>query len=252
MAELTAFGYRSGRTFFHRRDVRFKLAVFVTVTLATLNMGPTALALLLAGVALILRTTGSRLKPILRELRYFLWLLLFVFCARTLSTEGVSLITIYGIPITREGVQAGLTVCLRLGTTVLASLIIVSTTRTAEIRAAVSWLLRPLPGVAGKRIATMIGLLVRFIPVIFLQARLVSDAQRARAVENRKNPLYRLPRYTVPLMRRTFLTADRLAVAMEARCFSYDRTEPTFSATAADWFMLLAAAGLNVGLLLCR
>jgi len=63
-------------------------------------------------------------------------------------------------------------------------------------------------------------------PVILEQAARTSDAQRARAVENRRNPIRRMAVFGMPLMRRTLGTADNLAVAMEARCYSEKRTDP--------------------------
>jgi energy-coupling factor transporter transmembrane protein EcfT len=114
----------------------------------------------------------------------------------------------------------------------------VSTTRPSEIKAAVEWFLNPIPFVSGKRLATMLSLVMRFIPVILNQARETAAAQKARCVENRKNPVYRLIRLGSPLIRRTFERADKLAVAMEARCYTENRTDPELSATRTDWISL--------------
>jgi biotin transport system permease protein len=77
----------------------------------------------------------------------------------------------------------------------------------------------------------MIGLIMRFVPVILDQAKETSKAQRVRGVENRKNPVYRLIKLAIPLIRRTFESADKLAVAMEARCYSENRTDQGFHQT---------------------
>ena len=95
----------------------------------------------------------------------------------------------------------------------------------------------------------MIGLLMRFIPVIFDEAREIKDAQRARAIEARRNPVFRIVKLTVPLARRTFLRAEKLALAMEARCYREMRTDPQFHFSKKDGFILaflivLAVAGL--------
>jgi len=77
------------------------------------------------------------------------------------------------------------------------------------------------------------------VPVILNQANETAEAQRARCVENRKNPVYRLIRLGIPLIRRTFERADRLAVAMEARCYTENRTDPELCATRIDWMALV-------------
>jgi energy-coupling factor transporter transmembrane protein EcfT len=103
----------------------------------------------------------------------------------------------------------------------------------------VQWFLKPFAFIPGKRIATMMGLTTRFIPVILNQANETAAAQRARCVENRKNPVYRLIRLGIPLIRRTFERADRLAIAMEARCYSENRTDPELCAARTDWIALV-------------
>ena len=93
----------------------------------------------------------------------------------------------------------------------------------------------------------MISLLVRFIPMILSQARETADAQRARCIECRKNPVVRLVKLTVALLRRIFEDADRLVVAMEARCYTEDRTGPSFSATRLDWAVLFLSTAAVCG-----
>jgi energy-coupling factor transporter transmembrane protein EcfT len=46
-------------------------------------------------------------------------------------------------------------------------------------------------------------------------------------------------RLGVPLIRKTFEQADRLVIAMEARCYSENRTDPALSANRIDWIALL-------------
>jgi energy-coupling factor transporter transmembrane protein EcfT len=96
----------------------------------------------------------------------------------------------------------------------------------------------------------MMGLILRFVPVILDQARETAEAQKARAVENRKNPVYRLTKFGFPLIRRTFERADDLVVAMEARAFSEYRTDPELNADQRDWVCLLAVCCFCVWLIL--
>jgi energy-coupling factor transporter transmembrane protein EcfT len=95
--------------------------------------------------------------------------------------------------------------------------------------------------------AVMLSLLIRFVPVVIQQVRQTALAQRARAVECRKNPFYRAVKLVSPAMRRVFLTAENLTVAMEARCFSENRTDPKLAFGRAD--RILMAALTIIGLL---
>lgn len=250
MAELSAFGYRSRDTFLHHRDARGKIVAFICLTISVYGIGFRPLLLWVALTLMVGIRSGLTLVTIWRELKWFLCLLVVVFGARALSTPGETMLTIKCIRITYQGMYDGGLMCLRLFWTALAGLIFVLTTRISEIRAALVWFFRPVPFLPEKRIATMISLLIRFLPVILNQARLNADIQRARGIENRKNPIYRLSKFTVPLMRRIFLAADRLAIAMDARAYSESRTDPEFAFTVTDLLMVLSATGILLWVLI--
>lgn len=179
------------------------------------------------------------LKSGLRGMRFFFILLLLVMGARMVITPGDPIIEIKFFSITRQGTLSGVLICWRLTIIVLLGFAFVFSTRSFEIKAAVQWFLKSFAFIPGKRIATMMGLTTRFIPVILNQANETAAAQRARCVENRKNPVYRLIRLGIPLIRRTFERADRLAIAMEARCYSENRTDPELCAARTDWIALV-------------
>jgi len=92
----------------------------------------------------------------------------------------------------------------------------------------------------------MMGLILRFVPVIFDQAAETVEAQKARCVQNRKNPVYRLIKLGFPLMRRTFERADDLVAAMEARGFTENRTDPALVSHPRDWITLIAVGSLCI------
>ena len=154
------------------------------------------------------------------------------------TTPGDVLLEFKSYSVTRQGILSGALICWRLTIIVLLGFVFVFTTRSLEIKAAVEWVLKPLAFIPGKRIATMMSLTTRFVPVILNQASETAEAQRARCVANRKNPVYRLIWLGIPLIRRTFERADKLAVAMEARCYTENRTDPELSATRTDWITL--------------
>jgi len=239
MAELTPFSYRSGRSILHAMDARFKLLFLILISLASLKAGAWGLPVLSGGLLVMLSVARLSSVAILKELRYFLFLLVVVFTARALTTPGEVVFTLKLMTLTREGLADGILVCWRLLLIVLLGFVLAATTRASEIRAAVEWVLKPIPAVPAKRIGTMMGLILRFIPVIFNQARETAEAQRARGIENRKNPLYRLAKLGIALIRRTFENADRLIVAMESRCYSENRTGPVLIAAKRDWIALL-------------
>ena len=246
MAELASFGYFSGDSVLHRLDPRFKLLIIILLSLVCLNLHFLSLGMmtfLLLGFILYSRLP---LKSGIWQLRYFFILLLFVFIARVLSTGGAPMIETKFITVSRQGLYDGFLICWRLAFIVLLSFALMSTTRPAEIKAAVQWYLKPVPFIPERKVALMMGLILRFVPVIFDQAAETVEAQKARCVQNRKNPIYRLTKLGFPLMRRTFERADDLVAAMEARGFTENRTDPELVSHPRDWITLIAVGSLCI------
>jgi energy-coupling factor transporter transmembrane protein EcfT len=72
------------------------------------------------------------------------------------------------------------------------------------------------------------------------------EAQGARCVELRRNPVKRLSFLVFPFFGRTLRRADEMVWAMEARCYAEERTRVVFQARKRDWG-ITAACGAVLG-----
>jgi energy-coupling factor transporter transmembrane protein EcfT len=234
----------------HHLDARFKLIFIILLSLICLNLYFVSLGILTVLLLGCIINARLPLNSGFKELRYFFILLLLVFIARVLSTGGTPLINIKFITVSKEGLFAGILVCWRWAFVILLGFTFVATTRPSAIKAAVQWFLKPVPLIPEQKVAVMMGLILRFVPVIFDQAKETLEAQRARCVQNRKNPVYRLIKLGFPLMRRTFERADDLVAAMEARGFTENRTDPELVSNQRDWIALIVIIGLCVSVII--
>ena len=250
MAELTSFSYSAGDSLLHRMDARFKIACIILLSIVVLNADLRELGLLTIILLGVILRARLPLASGLREMRYFLMLLLLIFAARVLSTGGTPFIDLKYLTLSRQGIYSGVLVCWRLALIVILGFAFISATPPSAIKAAVQWFLKPVPLVPEKKVAVMMGLILRFVPVILNQAAETSAALKARAVENRKNPVYRLTKFGFPMMRRTFERADDLVVALEARAFTENRTDPELTAGRRDWIALTVVCSLCISLTL--
>jgi energy-coupling factor transporter transmembrane protein EcfT len=251
MAELSVFTYHPGKSGLHACDGRFKLLALLILTM-TITGGRCASLTATSAVLLTgLFIAKVPLKTLLQEVRLFGAFLVFVWFLRALGTPGQTLLTLGPLQLTREGAGEGGLICWRMIAVLMGGLLFIRTTRMAEVRAATAWLLRPLPFLNGQKAATMLGLLVRFIPLILNQARQIRQAQLARGIEGRRHPLYRLKAFAFPLLRNTVLQSDRIAMAMAARSYTGATTPFAFASRPRDWFLLgLSTALAAVHLLL--
>lgn len=250
MAELSLFGYCHGRTFAHCLDVRCKLACLLMLTSAVMTAAPAVMGPLSFGA--ILLWTGLRLplKRFGRELTVFLLFLTFVFSTRAVSTSGDPWLSLGVLQVTREGVWEGGQMVWRLLMIMVLGLIFITTTRPADLKAAVQWLLRPIPLVPEQKAATMVGLLVRFIPVLHQQIQETRSALAARGAVARRPSLRQIRTIIWPTMRRVVLAADQLSLAMMARGYKEKRTEADFYTGPAEILALISTGAILVGTLI--
>lgn len=245
MGELIAIGFHPGQSLLHRLDPRTKQALLIGLGAVSMGGRWVYLALLTLIVLFFICSAGLHIGRVLREIRFFLFFLLFVFAARALAFQGG------WIPVITAGSAArALIVCLRLLLVVAMGLLLVATTRIAHIRAALIWYLKPLPFIDERMAATMVGLVVRFLPLILFQGNEIAEAQRARGIDRRRNPLTRLMRFTIVWFRRVFLSADELVAAMQARCYNERRTLPELTFSRCDALAVAGAIVLSLTLLL--
>ena len=239
MADLVPFAYRDGRSLLHQLDVRVKLAVLCFLCMFLFGAGVLPCFLYFFLLLFFLKKVRIGFLNLIKSLKYFLFLLFFIFMARALSTEGDVLFSFSYLAISKEGLHEGGLMAFQFFLIMISGILFASSTRTASIKSAVQWFFKPVPFVPEKRLGIMVSLSLNFIPVIFRQARDISDARKARCAHLRKNPIKNIINLVLPLLRKVFIYAEHLSFAMEARCYSDNRSDPEFKPSGKEtWFIL--------------
>lgn len=238
MAELNILGFQKRESLLHRLDVRSKIAILLLLNLAGLQSSPLWLGIIFFLLIILIVHLKLSILAIISQTRWFLVLLVFVFVVRSVSIEGRVLFSILSLEISVEGVQSAAIYCWRLICVLLAGILFVSSTTSSDIRAGIEWFLRYIPFLPEKRVAIMISLMIRFLPMILDASREIRDAQKSRGIDQVKNPIKRLVVFSVPLLRKVFKSADQYILALEARCFSEERTPPGLTVTVLDAVVL--------------
>lgn len=242
MTAPQAFSYRFGQTWLHQLDVRCKFILLCLFSLGTLMAHGISISIGIGLLFWLARTVRFPTWTTFHETRLFLVLILLIIVSRAFSVPGNILYTGFGLKITTEGILSGSLLAGRLFILLLAGMIFSFTTSPKEIKHAVQWLLKPMPMVPEKRVGVMVSLAFGFIPVILGQYHEIRDAQNARCADLSRNPFKRIIRIGIPLFRKIFQSADRLVMAMEARSFQEDRTDPQFSSSGKE--TIAFAAGI--------
>jgi energy-coupling factor transporter transmembrane protein EcfT len=245
MAGLTLFSFQAGTTALHFLDVRYKTVLMCMVSVAVFSSGPAGCLICFPVLLIMIRTLGISLPRLAAQLKWFFVLLGVMVAARALTVPGTPVVSFSGLVLTQEGLARGALVAARFFLVMMTGLLFSATTRPSDLKSAAQWFLKPVPFVPEKRVAIMISLFLRFLPLILAQAGQTADAVNARCGCLQKNPIRRIRFLTLPLLKKTFMAADRLCLAMDARCYTEDRTDPGFEPSGKEPFFLA------VGLVLC-
>ncbi len=244
MAELNIFHYMPkksppARALIHDMDGRIKLLCMILYTITvTLTTGGFDLTILTSVLAIGLIGSGLPVKRLVSEIKYFLFFIIIIIVFRSWSVPGtpVPYLPIHGF--SWEGLVSGLFFGWKLILIIGICAVLTGTTSLASLKNVIEWCLRPIPFIREARVATMFSLTFVLIPLIFDQAAEMLDAQKARGIENRKNPVLRISFLALPLLLQTFRRADEMVLAMESRCYSEERTPAYFQTNFKDWLVL--------------
>lgn len=225
--------YEPGSSIAHRLDPRSKLAVQFGVGLVAFTQtNPRGLAVLTVLTGGVLAAGALSPFTAAREIRYALP---FLVVGPLLSA------LVAGPPwiAPGEGVVPALA-SYRVLLVLVVSVVYVRTTPVRESRAAIQ---RLIPGRVGRLLGVGVALVFRFLPV------LIDDLSRARmAMRGRLGSERRLTDRMGIVgragVRRAFSRADRLGLALRARCFAWNPTLPPLGLSLLDLPALLLAAGL--------
>ncbi|MBZ6494532.1 energy-coupling factor transporter transmembrane component T family protein [Natrinema longum] len=230
--------YEPDDTFAHRVDPRSKLAVqigFAATALA--HTSPRALVVLSAVTALVMATARVSLRRTLVAYRMALFVLVL---APLLA--GVTL----GPPwFDRSAAVASGLASYRVLLILLVSAAYVRSTPVRASRAAIQ---RTIPGKPGQLLGLGVGLVFRFLPVVRNDLRTIREAMAAR-LGTERGAVERASTIGILGLTRAFDRADRLSLALQARCFAWNPTLPPLAFSRVDYPVLAVAVVLGLSTL---
>lgn len=255
MTQLGSGSYRPGGTMLHGLDGAVKLISFVLLCAAVLFTGTWAghIANLFFTIALVYLAQMKRAEA-LAGVRRMRWPLIFIILLKFLFAAPESAFFRYWIFCpSLTGFLSGLTVALRLSLILIFAELLSFTTSPLKINEAIRTILGPLSriGLPTEHFAVMLGLTVRFIPMLFQEADNIRTAQRARGIGFEKTGFFDTARASapiaLPLVLSAFRKAGELSMAMEARGYRMDGkglVREKIHMNVGEWYVLLVSFAL--------
>jgi len=128
------------------------------------------------------------------------------------------------LKLTREGLWMGAIMGLKIVIIITAASLLTLTTSYLQLTDALESFLRPWLKSLAHEVALMMGIALRFLPLLTLEAEKIFKAQLSRGADFESGSWFRrlfllLP-LLLPLFIHSFRTSEELALAMESRCYT--------------------------------
>ncbi len=248
MAQRLIFHYFPVASFLHRWDARCKFLglLAITATLFHTTISWLFLDTLLFLVLLVVSRVPLRL--LLRDVWKWIILLFVLFLVQVFFNPGPRFDSLPWLPVSKEGLIDGGLAFYRWLLLLSYAILFTGVTRPRDLQEALTWFLRPVSFLPGRRIGLMVSLTLRMFTLILHQSDEVRLAHRARFGDRGRNPLRRIKFLVLPILRRSLIRAEDMTLALAARGYRDDAPVeyPKLSVSQAAPLLIFVAALISL------
>jgi len=227
MMKINIGQYVVGNSILHKADPRSKILItFFFLAVVFLIDSFFGFFICLAFVAFAVLSSGIKVASVIKGMKPIFFLLLITVILNVFTVSGKSLLSFWIFNISEEGVILSIKTALRLLLLVTGASILTYVTTPTVLTDGIETLLKPLKKikVPVHEFAMMMTIALRFIPTLLDESDKIIKAQTARGADfNTGNIFVRVKAYIpiiIPLLIGSFMRANELATAMEARCYN--------------------------------
>ena len=226
LRDITLGQYYQADSVIHKLDPRVKLIATITFIISLFivkNMSGYVIAAVF--LACIIKLSKVPFRFMVKGMRAIVFLLLITVVFNLFLTPGETLISLWKLTITKEGLKTAVYMAIRLTFLIIGSSVMTLTTTPNNLTDGMEKLMAPLKifKVPVHEVAMMMSIALRFIPVLLEETDKIMKAQIARGADFESGNLIKKAKSLVPLLVPLFISAFRrandLAMAMEARCY---------------------------------
>ena len=227
--DITIGQYYQADSVIHRLDPRVKLMGTIIFVISLFLGSNIWLYLVVAAfLAIVIALSKIPLKFILKGLKAIVILIVISAAFNLFLTPGTTLIKIWKLTITHEGLNTAVFMVIRLIFLIMGSSLMTLTTTPNNLTDGLEKGLGFLKyiKVPVHEIAMMMTIALRFIPTLLDETDKIMKAQQARGADFDTGNLIQKAKSLIPILVPLFISAFRraeeLAMAMEARCYHGD------------------------------
>jgi len=218
--------YYSGNSIIHKLDPRTKIIFGLGIIIALFLMNNYLILLWTTAIySTLVFLAGLSIRYIFRGLKIIFIIAFIIFLVHLFITPGYAIAYLGPFSITKEGLDRGIIISLRLLLLIGVSVLLTATTPPLRLTDGLQSILAPLKKVKvpTSELALMVSIALRFIPTFVSETERIIKAQSSRGVDfysgSIKERLENVIPILIPLFISSFKRAEDLATAMEARCY---------------------------------
>lgn len=226
MMDITIGQFYPGESFLHKLDARTKIiSTMFFVTAVFLASSHIAQAIVFLFLLFIIGVSGLPFKMILKSIKPLKVIIIFTLLIHAFTAPGEPIWSWWIMSITREGIEMGVLMSMRLVYLIIGSSLLTFTTSPIVLTDGIENLLNKFKrfGVPAHELAMMMTIALRFIPTLLEEMDRIVKAQMARGADFTSGNLIKRAKNLLPILIPLFISAfrraDDLATAMEARCY---------------------------------
>ncbi len=226
LKDITIGQYFPGNSIVHRLDARFKIIITV-IFIIMIFTADTAYSLFIGVIFMSISYLMTKLSPrlILKSLKPVVPILAFTAILNIFFFEGKTLVKLWFLEITDEGLKNAAFMLIRVIALIIGSSVLTYTTSPISLTHAIEQLMKPLSKLKFPvhELAMMMTIALRFIPTLIEETDKIISAQKARGADFENGNIAQRAKAVVPILVPLFVSAFRraedLALAMECRCY---------------------------------
>lgn len=226
MMDITVGQFYPGESFLHKLDARTKIiSTMIFVTAVFLASSHIAQLIVFLFLLFIIGVSGLPFKMILKSIKPLKVIIVFTLLIHSFTAPGEAIWSWWIMSISREGIELGVLMSMRLVYLIVGSSLLTFTTSPIVLTDGIENLLGKFKrfGVPAHELAMMMTIALRFIPTLLEEMDRIIKAQMARGADFTSGNLVKRAKNLLPILIPLFISAfrraDDLATAMEARCY---------------------------------
>ncbi len=226
MMKINIGQYVVGDSIMHKADPRTKIILtFIFLAIVLMIESFVGFLVCMAFVTFAVVSSGISIRSVLRGMKPIFFLLIITVVLNIFTVPGNELVSFWIFHITDQGLIVSSKTALRLLLLVTGASLLTYVTTPTVLTDGIETLMSPLKKikVPVHEFAMMMTIALRFIPTLLEESDKIIKAQSARGADfDNGNIFKRVKAYVpiiIPLLIGSFMRANELATAMEARCY---------------------------------